>query len=236
MRNYFTFDSVDSRTYGVYISGSGVFNAPERAVDFISVPGRNGALVGTEKRLENIDVTYPAYIYASTDSNLSSLKSILLSRTSYKRLEDSYHTDEFRKAVFVGEFDVEPDKNLRAAQFDITFNCKPQRWLKSGEATTTITTTGTTISNPTLFASQPMITVTGYGDMYIGSQKITIQQMYTSVVIDSEVGDCYSGLNNANPYITFQTDEFPVLEPGSNSITFDNTITKVEIIPRWWKV
>ena len=28
-------------------------------------------------------------------------------------------------------------------------------------------------------------------------------------------------------------DEFPVLEPGDNSISWTGTVTKVEIVPRW---
>lgn len=236
MRNYFVYDNIDSRTYGVYISGSGVFNAPERNVEFISVPGRNGDLIGNEKRFENITVTYPAYLYANFKTNIQSFRNAMLSKTSYCRLTDSYHTDEYRKAIYTGDFEASPTKMLSAAEFDISFYCKPQRFLTSGESTTTITTSGTTITNPTLYPSQPQITVTGYGDMYIGSQKITIANQYASVVIDSEIGDCWSGLNNANPYVTFQTDDFPVLESGSNSITFDGTITKVEIVPRWWRL
>ena len=64
-RGYLTFNNKDLRDFGVYISGSGVFNAPERVYDAIEIPGRNGVLLGTERRMSNIDVTYPAYIYAN---------------------------------------------------------------------------------------------------------------------------------------------------------------------------
>ena len=44
MRNYFTLDGVDSRDFGVYISGQGTFNASGRGYNIIPVPGRNGEL------------------------------------------------------------------------------------------------------------------------------------------------------------------------------------------------
>ena len=234
MRNYFTFNSTESRSYGVYISGSGVFNAPETEVEKFVVPGRDGDLIGKNIRYPNIEVTYPAFIYSNFDSNLSSIKSVLKSVKSYARLTDSYHSGEYRKAIFVDAINVSPTGNLGAGEFDLVFDCKPQRWLTSGESTTTITTSGSTISNPTKFPSLPKITVTGYGDLYIGSQKITIQNVYSTMVIDSEVGDCYSGTHNGNPYVTFTDDRFPVINSGSNAITFSNTITKVQIVPRWW--
>ena len=53
MRNWFVLNGVDSRDFGVYISGQGTFSAPRREYDMISIPGRNGDLVGNEKRLEN---------------------------------------------------------------------------------------------------------------------------------------------------------------------------------------
>ena len=38
----FTFDGKSTREFGVYITGKDVFNAPERAVEMISIPGRDG--------------------------------------------------------------------------------------------------------------------------------------------------------------------------------------------------
>ena len=40
--NTFTFDGKSSADFGVYLTGEGVFNAPERAVEMLSIPGRNG--------------------------------------------------------------------------------------------------------------------------------------------------------------------------------------------------
>lgn len=236
MRNYFTFNGVASTTYGVYLSGSGVFNSPERAVDFITVPGRNGAVIGSEDRFENVELTYPCFIFNSFKSNIRSLKNALLSVPSYARLEDTYNNGEFRQAIYVGALEVEPTRRLDAGEFELTFICKPQRWLSTGENTVLISSSGTSISNPTVFKSLPKIEVFGYGDVYVGSQKITITNAYPSVVIDSEIGDCYYSTNNANSVVSFGNKHFPVLLPGNNAITFPATVSQIIITPRWWRV
>ena len=41
-RRHLIFGDVDSADYAIYISGDGVYNAPERDVEFVSVPGSNG--------------------------------------------------------------------------------------------------------------------------------------------------------------------------------------------------
>ena len=61
--NGFTFDGENSKDYGVYITGSGVFNAPERDVEMISIPGRDGAFAQDMGRFSNIEVTYPAGLF-----------------------------------------------------------------------------------------------------------------------------------------------------------------------------
>lgn len=134
----FIFGGADSSTYGIYISGEGVFNAPERAVEMISIPGRNGAIALDQGRFENIEVTYPAFNYeqgmSDFSSNLAGLRSALCSKRGYQRLTDTIHPDEFRLGVYRSGLEVTPVKYNTASDFNITFDCKPQRFLTSGEA------------------------------------------------------------------------------------------------------
>lgn len=133
----FIFGGADSSTYGIYISGEGVFNAPERAVEMISIPGRNGAIALDQGRFENIEVTYPAFNYeqgmSDFSSNLAGLRSALCSKRGYQRLADTIHPDEFRLGVYRSGLEVTPVKYNTASDFNITFDCKPQRFLTSGE-------------------------------------------------------------------------------------------------------
>lgn len=133
MRNYFILDGVDSRDFGVYISGQGTFSAPQKAYQFYNIPGRNGALLGNEHRLENINVSYEAFIYSNFDENIAAFRTFLVSLNGYKKLTDSYHPDEFRMAVYEGPFEPKVTKMNDAGSFVITFSCKPQRFLFSGD-------------------------------------------------------------------------------------------------------
>ena len=236
MRNYFTFNGMDSRTYGVYISGTGVFNVPQKQYEYISIPGRNGDLIGIEKRMENIELTYPAYIGSNFKTNFRSFMNAMMAVDGYATLSDSYDTTEFRKAAFSGGTEVDVAPFGQGGQFDLTFSCKPQRYLNSGETTQTFTANGT-ITNPTLFASSPLIRVTGYGSCVINGTTITIINVFPYIDIDSDIMDCYYGTTNANEQVTFSGNDFPRLSSGSNTITItDGTITKIEITPRWWRV
>ena len=235
MRNYFTFAGADSRDFGVYISGSGTFSAPARAYEARVIPGRNGDLLGDEKRLENTELTYPAFMYANFRENLQAFRSFLLSQVGYKRLTDSYHPEEYRMACFTGPLDPEVINNNRAGSFDVVFNCKPQRFLLSGEQTTVFTANGS-ISNPTLFDAQPLIRVYGTGRVGIGDNAITIASNPLPYIdIDCAMMDAFNGATNCNKYISIQNNDFPVLSSGTNGITLSG-VSKVEITPRWWQL
>lgn len=135
MRNYFILNGRDSRDFGVYISGQGTFSAPQKAYTFYNVPGRNGAILGNENRLENINVSYEAFIYTDFDNNIAKFRTFLLSLNGYQKLSDSYHPDEYRYAVYQGPFEPKVTRLNDAGSFVITFSCKPQRYLTSGETT-----------------------------------------------------------------------------------------------------
>lgn len=170
------FDGVSSRTYGVYITGEAVYNAPERDVEMITIPGRNGSFALDNGRFQNIEVSYPAGIFAETEADfreaISDFRNFLCSRKGYVRLQDEYNPNEYRMAVYKSGLEVEPAM-LKAGEFEITFDCKPQRWLTSGETAVSVTS-GDTITNPTLFEARPLLEVHGYGNIDVNGDEIII--------------------------------------------------------------
>ena len=82
--NSFTFDGESSLKHGVYITGEAVYNAPERAVEMISIPGRNGAIALDQGRFENIEVTYQAGSFGSSQGEFATImrafRNVLASR------------------------------------------------------------------------------------------------------------------------------------------------------------
>jgi phage-related protein len=237
MLNYFTLDGVDSRNYGVFISGMGVFNAPARAVKYISVPGRDGDLISMDTRLQNGTLTYRnSLIYTEFEDNIADFRAFLLQKAGYRRLVDSFNPSEYRMVSYTGPLDVKPSKQLDMGKFDLIFNAMPQRYLLSGETVQTFTANGT-INNPTLFEAKPLIRAYGNGVVGIGSASITLRNN-SGNYIDI---DCFSGLasrgsTNMNQSITLSGYDFPTLPSGNTGISLGTGITRVQITPRWWTV
>lgn len=173
----FKFNGESSRNYGIYITGAAVYNAPERDVEMVSIPGRNGSFALDNGRFENIEVSYPAGVYADNETDfaqaISDFRNYLCSKKGYVRLEDDYNPDEFRMAIYKSGLEVTPAQ-LRAGEFEIVFECMPQRWLKSGEGIYDAPSSGATILNPTNFDAKPLLLLTGYGDSTIDGSIISI--------------------------------------------------------------
>lgn len=256
MRNHLYVDGTDLATFGVYCSGQGTFSAPKREYTYYDVPGRDGSLLGVSTRLQNIEVSYECFIYTNFAENMRRLRSFLLSRLGYVRIEDTYDTTHFRLGVYEGELEPAVTMKNNAAQFTLTFNCRPERWLKSGETVVEFTS-AKTFNNPTLFESKPFLRIYGYGNLHFGAPSTDGYFRGTAVIIDDtsteyvdidcETMNCYYGGTNLASYVGFQrvTDpgiyyngaDAPTLLVGETYVSkVENTITKVEITPRWWEV
>lgn len=212
---YFSFDGVTSASFGVHLTGTGVFNAPTRAIEMVNIPARNGAFPQDMGYFENIEVTYTASIVADNETDfadaVSDLRNWLCSRKGYCRLEDDYNPDEYRMAVYKSGLEVEPFR-LEQAEFEIVFDCKPQRFLKSGETPITVTS-GNTITNPTLFDAKPLLEVEGYGNISFNGYNIDLfDDLVGTVIVEryankylpysNYIGDIYV---NANDPISLDT-------------------------------
>lgn len=173
------FGDVDSADYGIYITGEAVYNAPQRAVEMVTVPGRNGAIALDQGRWENIEVSYPAGCFGGDQSDfaskISEFRNAIVSQIGYQRLTDEYNPNEYRMAVYAEGLDVKPKSKGRAGEFTITFDCKPQRYLTSGETEIDIdVSTPAGITNPTLYDARPLLKVEGHGVVYLKNSGIVI--------------------------------------------------------------
>lgn len=233
--SYIRFDGVNSNTLGLFISGEGTYNSPERDTESMSIPGRNGTLQIDNGRYNNITVSYPAFITGDFDTRSMAVRSWLTGSIGYKRLEDTYHPDEFRLARFAGPIEFEMGFLNLNGKCTVSFDCKPQRFLKSGEFAIPFTTAGS-IYNDTSFEARPLIRVYGTtaGTVTIGNTVMQINSIDEWVDIDCDLMDSYKGSTNCNGNVYIPT--FPVLSPGSTGVLFDGGITKIEIKPRWWTV
>ena len=215
-RNNLIFGGVDTKNYGVVIDGEAVFDAPERDVEVVTIPGRNGTLQIDNGRFENVEVKYPASIWADAHGDfktkIRNLRNALASKNGYQRLTDSYHTDEYRLGVFKSGLECDPAVYNTAAEMDLVFDCKPQRFLTSGENEVHIGHVASyTMTNPTNFPAYPIIKVTGGGGLIVNGREIYIRStnLGNITLIESlRIGETKtydSALVNTSDVITLQS-------------------------------
>ena len=211
-------------------------NGPERLLEIIQIPGRNGDLIIDSGVYNNYAQSYEVYFNASknrTPKQSRMVREWLQTATGYQRLEDSYDPEFYRLAYFSGPAEIENIMN-QYGRMTISFMCKPQRWRKDGETPLTLTVPQTIYNE--LFPALPLIKVngTGAGKLYVGGYTVEILSLDEYVMLDSDTQNAYKGTLNKNS--TISAPEFPALQSGDNVVDWDGNITSIEIIPRWWTV
>lgn len=237
IKHYLTFAGKNSNDFNVWISGSGTYDAPERDVTMVSVAGRNGDLTIDNGRFKNIEMTYPAFITKDFKRSMAGFRQYMKSLIGYQRLEDTYHPEYYYEAVLSDSFDPDIIARNLAGEFEIIFNRKPQRWLKSGDEWLPAFSGSDTIYNPTLYEAKPIIRVRGTGVLQVNGVTVQITDNTSYMDIDSELQDCYYGQNNLNGDIVLLNNVFPTLQSGENSISVrSGSITSIQVKPRWWEL
>lgn len=223
-----------SLNYGVIVESYPNRPVPRRKSEAVSVPGRNGDILFLQDAFENVTQSYDVYVSAPNDKlhNVASRIVQWLMQPGYARLEDSYEPDYFRLAYYSGGIDIENMLD-EFGRMTLNFNCRPEKFLKSGEFVITVSN-GQTLFNPTAYPAKPLIKVKGSGNgtLVIGGKTITLSGINSFVMLDSEIMNCYKDDQNRN---STMTGDFPVLQ-GATQISWSGGITGVEITPRWYTI
>ena len=235
MMHYFLFGGACSRDFGMYISGDSTYDAPERDTESIEIPGRNGALEIDNGRFHNISVSYPAFFPRGFSAGAAAARNWLAGARGYQRLEDTYHPDEYRLARFVGPLQFDVRALGYSGECTLTFDAKPQRFLRSGEAETVLSATGS-VYNPTGFDARPLLRVYGTapGVLTVGNAQVQVNAISGYIDIDCDLQDAFKGTANCNASI--YAPVFPRFTPGINNISWSGGLTGVTIKPRWWTI
>lgn len=238
-----TFNNVTSSSLGIEVETFPDYVAPEKEYQVTHVPGRNGDLVVDTKTYKNVPKAYKVSMATRNgetfEQKMNAVVEWLHSASGYARLEDTYEPDHYRMAYYSEPATINNLFN-EAGKATLKFVCKPQKYLKSGETSVTFTTDGE-IQNPTGHSSSPIIKVVTdntQGSVSIGNHSFSIKAGAGTdpITVDCELQDAYSGTNNKNSFIVLTDGEFPVIDPGTQTITFDGGVQSVEVTPRWWTV
>ena len=229
------FNGTSSQDLHALVRTAPEYEFPEKDYSVTHVEGRNGDIVIDTGSWQNVPRTYNLAIdtrkisYAEVASKLVQW---LHSASGYARLEDSYEPDFYRMAMYKDSGSI---SNIysKAGQIEISFDCKPQRYLKSGEVSD-LFTSNTEYRNPTDFPSKPKIVIhgSGSGTVKIGAYEITIFNILDGMTVDCEIQDTYKNDINCNSRVSIA--EYPKIIAGNNLISMSGGVTSIEITPRWW--
>jgi len=230
--NYFDFDGFRSDTAGLLVERRRTLGLPQRDVDKISIPGRNGDVLIDHGSYQNVRVMYDC---AARDiSALELLKQALTAGGGYRLLTDSFSSWQ-RMALYSSALDIEELILHRAFRFTITFDCKPQRYFDRAQQISG--TNSVTITRPAGFTQgDPRIEITGTGAVTLTMPQgnIPLGALTGSAVIDSEAMVAFR--NNTNGTRTAIDIPFwPRLTAASTTITATGgSVTGLRIFPGWW--
>lgn len=248
--NWFEYNGRRSDSMELLIAEKSIYGAPQRDIELVHVPGRDGDVMIDHGGWNNVDVSYTVQ-FVGLPEKAPTLRQ-WLQATGYHVLRDSYQPGYFRYGVFTSN--MNPEEIARqVGRLQLIFSCKPFLYRAYTNASTqdkitlnasggsitsangaTVTSGAATVANPEAYASQPYIKITagsGSVSLYIGSKQYSFNGISSYIEIDSELMSAYKGSTLCNDKILFTS--FPVLEPGNNTIQVSSGITKVEIIPRW---
>ena len=207
---------------------------PNRKQEKISVPGRSGDLLIQQDAFENVRQEYDIYISAEFQRlpTIAHKVAEWLCVKGYRRLEDSYWLDTFRLASFQGGIDIANVLN-RFGRATIEFDCKPQRFYKSGDFFIDLTNQQK-LHNPSPFVAKPLINVQGSGAAMItdGTHALVLASC-DNITIDCDTMQVYQGTTNKNSTCT---GSFLELGSGDTRIIWSGGITSMKLKPRWWTI
>lgn len=230
------FNGRNAQDLGIIVEELPSYYYAERAFNHKQVNGKNGDVILDTGRYENVKKVYKVACYDPSRNFYESavaLSTFLHSAGSdYIRLEDSYEPSSYRMAIYEETNEIE---NLlgKAGRCEITFNCMPQRFLLSGDEEITIPSSGYSIYNPTAFDAKPMIRIQGTGTVTINGRSVQITENDNDMLVDCENQNA-KDLSGTDMNYFIYCDEFPILKPGFNTISYTETIDAVKITPRWW--
>ena len=229
MKYWFEWNGVKSTTKGIKLQEMPQIIRPEERIEHVTIPGRAGEVTLTEG--EDIYNSYIQTIPLAIDSaaDVSAAEKWLrgsgyvtfCGQSTLKQQARVINSVEFRKH----------SRNSSWWEGEVQFYCDPLKELIT-EAAVEVNSSGATVNNPGDTVSRPLITVTGSGDITItiGGKTIAVEGLTSGWKIDS---DLQWILDGTTPEQGVYTGEFPVFNPGNNTVAFTGSITKLTINGRW---
>ena len=229
MQDYFLWNGVDCRTYGIHVTEQPPITIPAERSTQTNVPGRPGSLTQLEGEDVYDDMILTATCFISDPAQIPAIAAWLKGSGT---VTFANRTGGYYKARIANQIPFE--KVLRGnphCTFAVNFRCYPFFYANTA-ADITVTVSGTTITNPGSVYSEPILTVPGSGNitLMVGTTIVELTDITSGIVLDCALQEAYLGSTLMNDHMS---GDFPVLKPGANAISWSGTVTRVVIQPNW---
>jgi len=235
MNDWFEWNGVRCTDYGIYVTEQPTPTIPEERVTFTNIPGRSGALTTLEGDYVYEDMVLTATCVLSDPDRIPEIAGWLRGSgtvTFANRDGGFYYARVTNQIPF--------EKILRGnphRAFAVNFRCKPF-WYEADVAPKNIlpasgSTSGyVTLQNPGNVPSEPIITVTGTGEitLIVDMTIVELSDVNGEIVIDSVLQEAYSGTESMN---SCMSGDFPTLPPGNSTISWTGNVTYLKVEPNW---
>lgn len=228
------FDNIRLSSYEAYAIGCpDLFTKPQRDLQLIEVPGRNGNLIIDNQRYKDVP-RYYRVVVPDYQQCLTLLSDLATKQSDYYELTDEYDSTVYMQAMYNGSRVIKFVGD--AVLIELQFTRKPQLFLLNGRSKYYMSASST-ITNPTDYDALPIIRVWGSGTLGIGSTTISVDEENENEYIDIDCfnQNAYYGSYSRNSNIFLVSGKFFKLVPGVNNVSIAN-ITQIAITPRWWKI
>ena len=235
MQNWFSWNGVLCTEYGIYVTEQPSYTIPEERVTFTNVPGRSGALTTLEGEYVYEDMVLTATCVISDPSRIPEIAGWLRGsgKVTFANREGGFYYARVTNQI---PFEKILRGNPHRA-FAINFRCKPF-WYEADvpevdiSPESGITSGYETMINPGNVPSEPIIKVTGSGEitLIVDMTIVELSDINGEITIDSVLQEAYSGITSMN---NCMSGEFPTLPPGNSMIFWTGNVTQIKVQPNW---
>lgn len=233
---YFIWKGTHSTEMDVIVTDYPPITKPKERVLQATVPGRQGDLLISEIEGEPMYEPYLRTVTCHLQPN-ADIRVVCNWLTGSGTVIFGNEPDRVYTARIINQISF--DKILRGRghrSFSVPFYCQPLKAQTPPEGVVTLTASGQQIWNPGDVIARPKYTVYGSDSgSFVSAGRSDVCSLVfgedTALVIDSEAMMCMnlSGDNRNSRML----QEFPLLNPGWNTITWVNGITRIDIEGRW---
>lgn len=219
---FFIFNNINSKDKGILVNNLPPISKAERKYEELEIPGRNGKLYIDEN-------CYDTFVYTITctlmpDSNIREISKWL---NGTGKLILCTELDKIYDVLIKDQIDYEQTYRI-CNRFEVNFEVQPVA--KSVlEKEINLNKESSLIIKESTYQIKPYIKVSGNGNitLTINNNSINLKNIEDYIELDCELEEAFKNNENCNSKV--ECEDFPILFPGENVISWTGNISNLHI-------